>query len=94
MQCKVAKFGGSSLADAVQFKKVHDIIKADPAIRFIVPSAPGRRFSEDFKVTDMLYRCYDKCVKGEDSDADFTAIEERFDGIIRDLGLDISLQDD
>ena len=92
MQCKVAKFGGSSLADAVQFKKVYDIIKADPAIKFVVPSAPGRRFPEDFKVTDMLYRCYEKCVKGEDSDAEFAAIEERYNGIIRDLGLTISLQ--
>ncbi len=82
------------MADATQIRKVHDIITKDPAIKYVVPSAPGKRFPEDFKVTDMLYRCYDKCVKGENSDADFTAIEERFNAIIRELGLQLSLEDE
>ena len=52
---KVVKFGGSSLASAAQFKKVGDIIRADKQRAYVVPSAPGKRFSEDTKVTDMLY---------------------------------------
>ena len=51
---KVVKFGGSSLASAEQFKKVADIIHADESRRYVVPSAPGKRFKEDVKVTDML----------------------------------------
>ena len=55
---KVVKFGGSSLASAEQFRKVADIIHADGERRYVVPSAPGKRFSNDTKVTDMLYDCY------------------------------------
>ena len=55
---KVVKFGGSSLASAEQFEKVGAIIRADEERRFVVPSAPGKRFKEDTKVTDMLYGCY------------------------------------
>ena len=51
---KVVKFGGSSLADAVQFKKVANIIKSDPSRRYVVASAPGKRNSHDEKVTDLL----------------------------------------
>ncbi len=91
METKVVKFGGSSLADAGQYRKVKDIILADPARRFVVASAPGKRYSDDTKVTDMLYGCYAIAVKGEDFSLSFSAIEERFNGIIRDLGLSISL---
>ena len=52
---KVVKFGGSSLASAKQFKKVGDIIRADKARRFVIPSAPGKRNDRDEKVTDMLH---------------------------------------
>ena len=52
---KTVKFGGSSLADAGQIKKVAEIIRADKSRRYVVPSAPGKRFREDEKVTDMLY---------------------------------------
>ena len=55
MQTKVVKFGGSSLADAAQFRKVAAIIKAEPERRYVVASAPGKRFSDDIKVTDMHY---------------------------------------
>lgn len=51
---KVVKFGGSSLANAEQFQKVGDIIRSDESRRYVVPSAPGKRFDEDIKVTDML----------------------------------------
>lgn len=89
---KVVKFGGSSLADAEQFKKVKDIILSDPDRRYVVASAPGKRFSEDTKVTDMLYNCYSAAAKGEDIDELFNDIEARFNGIISDLGIDFSLE--
>ena len=63
---KVVKFGGSSLASAEQFAKVRDIILADAERRFVVPSAPGKRFPEDTKVTDMLYECYHMAESGQD----------------------------
>ncbi len=91
---KVVKFGGSSLADANQFKKVADIIKSEPERRYVVPSAPGKRNKNDTKVTDMLYTCYDMASKGEDITEFFAEIEARYNGIISDLGLDFSLEDD
>lgn len=91
---KVVKFGGSSLADANQFRKVASIIKSDEGRRFVVASAPGKRFSEDIKITDMLYACYEKAAKGEDFSENFAAIEERFNSIISELGLDISLEEE
>ena len=54
MQVKVVKFGGSSLADAEHFRQVAAIVKADPARRYVVPSAPGKRFKEDTKVTETV----------------------------------------
>ncbi|MDF2904996.1 MAG: lysC [Herbinix sp.] len=91
---KVVKFGGSSLADANQFKKVADIIRADKSRRFVVASAPGKRFDQDIKITDMLYNCYEKASTGEDFESEFAAIEERYNGIIHDLSLDISLEEE
>ncbi len=91
---KIVKFGGSSLADANQFKKVAEIIKAEPERRYVVPSAPGKRFKDDTKVTDMLYICYDMAAKGEDITEYFGKIEERYNGIISDLELDFSLEED
>ncbi len=91
MEMKVVKFGGSSLADAEHFKQVASIIKADPARRFVVPSAPGKRFSNDIKVTDMLYECFELTRTGGDVDAYFPKIEERYNGIIADLGLDFDI---
>lgn len=62
---KVVKFGGSSLASAEQFQKVGKIILADETRRYVVPSAPGKRYSGDTKVTDMLYQCYYAAANGE-----------------------------
>lgn len=87
----VQKFGGSSLADAAQFKKVYDIVKSSPENRYVVPSAPGKRFSNDTKVTDMLYSCYAKAAEGEEFYEDFAKIEQRYTEIIDDLGLDLDL---
>lgn len=91
MEMKVVKFGGSSLADAEHFKQVAKIIKADPARKFVVPSAPGKRFSEDTKVTDMLYACYELTRTGGDVDAAFAKVAERYNGIIAELGLDFNI---
>ncbi|MBO5564908.1 MAG: aspartate kinase [Lachnospiraceae bacterium] len=84
---KVVKFGGSSLADAGQFLKVLDIIRADKDRAFVVPSAPGKRFSGDTKVTDMLYRCFDLASAGEDFSEELSRIKERYDAIIEGLSL-------
>ena len=94
MEVKVAKFGGSSLADAGQFKKVADIVKADDKRRFIVASAPGKREKKDIKVTDMLYECYDKAVNDEPFEDLLAQIKARYDEIIEGLGLDIELDED
>ena len=92
---KVVKFGGSSLADANQFRKVADIIRSDKERRYVVPSAPGKRFKDDIKVTDMLYACYDAVAnEGKNAYNQFAPIAERFNGIISDLGLTLSLDDE
>jgi aspartate kinase len=91
---KTVKFGGSSMASAEQFRKVRDIVLAEESRRFVVVSAPGKRFSADTKVTDMLYDCYAKAAKGQAFDEDFAAIEERYNAIIEGLKLDMSLADE
>ena len=88
---KVLKFGGTSLADASQFKKVAEIVKAEDSRRYVVASAPGKRFSDDIKVTDLLYECYKTAAKGESIDVVFGKIEDRYKEIIKELGLDLSL---
>ena len=88
---KVVKFGGSSLASAEQFKKVGEIIRAEEGRRYVVPSAPGKRFSADTKVTDMLYQCYEKAEDGKDFEELLNAIRERYQVIIDGLTLDLSL---
>ena len=91
---KVVKFGGSSLANAEQFQKVGDIIRSDESRRYVVPSAPGKRFDEDIKVTDMLYGCYDAASKGEDITEKINAIKARYYEIIKGLGLSLSLEEE
>ena len=91
---KVVKFGGSSLANAEQFQKVGDIIRSDESRRYVVPSAPGKRFSADTKVTDLLYTCYGKAEAGEDFTDVLTEIKGRFYEIIKGLNLDLSLEEE
>ena len=91
---KVVKFGGSSLANAEQFMKVGSIIMEDEARRYVVPSAPGKRYSSDTKVTDMLYACYGAAVNGEDFTEQLAEIKERYQEIIDGLSLTFSLDDD
>lgn len=91
---KVVKFGGSSLANAEQFAKVGKIIHADPGRQYVVPSAPGRRFSGDTKVTDLLYQCYDQAEKGVDFSGTLSNVKSRYQDIIDGLGLNFSLDDE
>src|SRR5699024_6802832 len=88
---KVAKFGGSSLANAEQFKKVSDIIKADDERKFIVVSAPGKRHDEDFKVTDLLIQLVEAYLKNDKYQSYLISITDRFKTIINDLNLDMGL---
>ena len=90
---KIVKFGGSSLADATQFKKVAKIIKSDESRRFVVPSAPGKRFSEDIKVTDLLYQAYN-AKDNKTFETIFNQIKHRFQNIIDELNLDLSLENE
>lgn len=75
---KVCKFGGSSLADAVQVNKVIDIVLADPARRIVVVSAPGKRHSGDTKVTDLLIALAETALKGDNTDREFGEVAERY----------------
>ncbi len=91
MKTIVAKFGGSSLADGDHFIKVKKIIDADPGRRIIVASAPGKRFSGDKKITDMLLDVYDKAKSGGDFDTELEEIKARFRDIIIELNIDFPL---
>ena len=91
---KIVKFGGSSLANAEQFQKVGEIIRSDESRRYVVPSAPGKRFDGDTKVTDLLYKCYNTAVEGEDFIPILQEIKGRYYEIIRGLNLDHSLEDE
>ena len=88
---KVVKFGGSSLASAEQFRKVGKIILAEDSRRYVVPSAPGKRYNGDIKVTDMLYQCYYAAANGEDFDGQIKQIKARYNEIIGGLNLKLSL---
>lgn len=91
MGIKTVKFGGSSLADAAQFRRVGEIVRADSARRYVIASAPGKRTPDDIKVTDMLYRCYEMARAREDITDFFAKIAERYNAIIRDLGLNYDI---
>ena len=92
---KVVKFGGSSLASAEQFKKVGAIITSDESRVYVVPSAPGKRFSDDTKVTDMLLHVYETAKAGNDFTEEVKAIKARYDEIITGLEIkDFSLDKD
>jgi aspartate kinase len=91
---KVVKFGGSSLASAEQFIKVGKIILADESRRYVVPSAPGKRFDGDTKVTDMLYQCYYAAANGEDFSGMLKQIKARYNEIIGGLNLKLSLDEE
>jgi len=84
---KVCKFGGSSLADATAINKVIDIVLSDPARRIVVVSAPGKRSSDDTKVTDLLIALAGAALAGEPTDGKLAAVVDRYASIASDLGL-------
>ena len=91
MELKVCKFGGTSMATADSILKVKQIIESDKSRRFVIVSAPGKRYSGDEKITDLLYACYqEKQVSGECS-VYFNKIRERFISLVNDLGLDFDI---
>lgn len=91
MSLKVCKFGGSSLADAGQIRKVQAIVEGDPQRRYVVPSAPGKRSEEDRKITDLLYLCHAHAQQKLPFDDVFELIVERFRQIVADLELSLDL---
>ncbi len=91
MQCKVSKFGGTSVADAEMIRKVKAIVAADADRRIVVPSAPGKRSSDDQKVTDLLYLCHEHARQGIAFAEVFTLIAQRYHDIAKGLGVDPGL---
>ena len=81
------------MADAKQFQKVSKIIRGDEARVFVVPSAPGKRYEADIKITDLLYECYELAVAGKNIYEPFLAVKDRYNEIIQGLGLKLSLKD-
>jgi len=92
MGIKVVKFGGSSLADAERFRTVKSIVESDPDRKFVVPSAPGKRFKTDEKVTDLLYQCYNAVSRSMSMEEPFDKIRARYTEIKEELGMDYDLE--
>ncbi|GCD09949.1 aspartate kinase [Clostridium tagluense] len=91
MEVIVAKFGGSSLCDSEQFKKVKDIVLSDNRRAYVVPSAPGKRNSGDYKITDLLYLCHEHVEKSLPFDELFKLIEGRYTILCSELNLSIDI---
>ena len=89
MGLKVAKFGGSSVADAIQLMKIKKIIEADSERRYIVVSAPGKRFDKDNKITDLLYLCKTHMDHNLPYEQVLQVIQDRYVAAAVGLGLDI-----
>ena len=94
MGVKVAKFGGSSVADALQIGKIKNIIENDPAIHYVVVSAPGKRFSDDSKVTDLLYLCKAHIEHNLPYQQIFQVICDRFMAVEVNLGVNVGLKEE
>ena len=91
---KVAKFGGSSMADAGQFRKVRDIVLSDPDRKVVIVSAAGRRYGGDHKLTDLLYLCHAHIQYGVDCTTVFEMITSRYLQVRDELGLQLDLESD
>lgn len=87
----ICKFGGSSLSNYQQFEKAQKIIASDARRKVIVPSAPGKENSDDIKVTDLLYKCFDLAAKKEDFSATFSLIRKKYLNIVKELGIECQL---
>jgi len=94
MGIKVVKFGGSSVADAIQLQKVKNIVLADPDRKYVIVSAPGKRFSEDSKVTDLLYLCKTHIDHNVSPEHVFQVICDRFRSMEMNLGVKVGIEAD
>ncbi len=91
MAVKVCKFGGTSMADGNVMNRVKSIIDSDKDRKFVVVSAPGKRYSGDVKVTDMLYECYREVEEKGSCGAAFALIRNRFTSIVKELNIDFDI---
>ncbi len=91
LECIVTKFGGSSLANDEQFRKVRSILELEPTRRYLIPSAPGKRFKDDDKVTDLLYQCHTLASEGKPYAEPFARIRERYLSIAHGLHLKVDI---
>ena len=89
---KVVKFGGSSMADAGQYRKIRDILLADPERKVVIVSAAGKRFKNDHKITDLLYLCHAHTQYGVDCSGIFDMIASRYLEIRDELGIKLDLE--
>lgn len=92
MGVKVAKFGGSSVADAIQLKKVKDIVESDPERRYIVVSAPGKRYDKDSKITDLLYMTQAHMEHNLPYEQVFQVIKDRFLAVAVGQGIALDME--
>ncbi|MDO4834726.1 MAG: aspartate kinase [Bacillota bacterium] len=92
MGIKVAKFGGSSVADALQIGKLRKIVEADENIKYVIVSAPGKRFADDSKITDLLYLCKTHIEHKIPYEQIFQVIYDRFTAVEADLGIDAGIR--
>lgn len=92
MAVKVCKFGGTSMADGNVIRGVKKIVDSDPARKYVVVSAPGKRYSGDVKVTDLLYRCHTDLNDGKDIKKSFAAVRARYLSIVRELNVDLDFE--
>lgn len=92
MGLKVAKFGGSSVADALQINKIKNIVEGDDAIKYVVVSAPGKRFKDDSKVTDLLYLCKTHIEHKIPYEQIFQVISDRYIAVEANLGVDVDVK--
>ena len=90
---KVCKFGGTSLADGTNFRRVAAILESDPTRRYVVVSAPGKRYGADTKITDLLYEAYRELKETGAVGEAFGKVSERFRGIVRELGLNFPIDE-
>ena len=86
---KVLKFGGTSMADAAQYRKIRDIVRSDPSRRVVVVSAAGKRFADDNKITDLLYLCKTHMDHNLPYEQVLQVIQDRYVAAAVGLGLDI-----
>ena len=91
MAVKVCKFGGTSMADGNVMSRVRNIIESDKDRKYVVVSAPGKRYSGDVKITDILYQCHREVEERGACGASFELIRNRFNSIVRELNIDFDI---